>query len=51
MIEVCYGFTQLVLLEPLDSYLETQHMAMGQKDDTLGDHRFWSIFPFTKRVF
>ena len=23
-------------------------MAMGQKDATPGDHRFWSIFPFTK---
>ena len=25
-------------------------MAMGQKK-TLGDHRFWSIFPFANRVF
>ena len=26
-------------------------LAVGQKDATLGDHRFWSIFPFTNRVF
>ena len=26
-------------------------MAMGQKEKPNGDHRFWSIFPFTKGFF
>ena len=30
---------------------KTDQVALGQKNATLGDHRFWFILPFTNRLF
>ena len=31
------------------NYDDNGFLAMGQKENPNGDHRFWSMFPFTSR--